>query len=1049
MLEPGLYEQVINKQIQSELSGSADDLKSVEKIDGAEASEILTRYVSEVVHKALDRISDDEHLDAKIDLVNKVVGLISAENDMGDLKDMAVSENAEQLLALLSENDPMYRIGQRKAKDIVRPETSVAQSGLFTGAIHEPQMYSELRKEMETADRIDMLVSFIKWSGLRLLYKELKDFVDRGGQLRIITTSYMGATDVKAIEELSKLPNTEVRISYDTKRTRLHAKAYIFYRRSGFTTAYVGSSNMSNVAMSSGLEWNIKVTTKDMAPTIQKVEATFDSYWNSAIFEKYSHDSYDKLKKALNAERHGDRIEGYGFIVDINPYPYQQEILDRLDAERVIRGRNKNLVVAATGTGKTLIAAFDYRRFCKRNPEKRNTLLFVVHREEILRQSREIFRAVLKDPNFGELYVGGEKPSNLEHLFVSIQTVASQELYNILSADHYDFIVVDEFHHAAAPTYQGLLTAFEPKILLGLTATPERMDGKDVLEYFDGRIAAEIRLPEAIERKLLCPFQYFGVSDETDLSEIRWVRGGYDKTELSNLYSLNRAIAEKRANHIINSLNKYVTDMENVHGLGFCVSIEHARFMSDHFNDKGIPSIALTSGSSDSERANAKRMLLSGEIKFIFVVDLYNEGIDIPEVETILFLRPTDSLTVFLQQLGRGLRLSEGKECLTVLDFIGQANKKYNFEEKFSSLLANTNHSVQYELKNGFTALPKGCYIQLEKKASQIILNNIRQSFDSRAGLIARIETFTEDSGLELSLKDFLNYYHLNANSIYAKYSFARLCADAGVISDFDEPIEEKMTKAFAKFIAVDSSMLIRFLIEILPRINDIDIGLLPMTYQRMMQMFYVTLWQTAVEDWNSPEVKQNLSELLNSKCMFRELLEILNYNLERIDVVGEKIDLDFDCPLELYCTYTRDQILVAMDFNKPQTVREGVKWLEDKKVDVFFITLNKADKDYSPTTMYNDYSINEEFFHWQSQSTTSDTSPTGQRYINHVREGSKILIFVREFKKDMLGAAPYTYLGTATYVSHYGSRPMNITWHLDHPIPAKYMRKTSKLEVG
>lgn len=1049
MLEPGLYEQVINKQIQSELQGSSEDLKLVEKIDSAEASEVLARYVSEIVHKALDRISDDGDLTSKVDLVNKVVSLISNDANMDDLKEMAVTDSAEQLLALLSEKDPMYQIGQKKAKDIVRPETSVAQSSLFTGAMHEPQMYSELKKEMETADRIDMLVSFIKWSGLRLLFDELKAFVGRGGQLRIITTSYMGATDVKAIEELSKLTNTEVRISYDTKRTRLHAKAYIFYRKTGFTTAYVGSSNMSNVAMSSGLEWNIKVTTKDMAPTIQKIAATFDSYWHSKNFEKYTEDSYEKLNKALKAERYGEQTNSVGFIVDVNPYPYQQEILDRLDAERIIRGRNKNLVVAATGTGKTLIAAFDYRRYCKRNPDKQNKLLFVVHREEILRQSREVFRAVLKDPNFGELYVGGEKPSNLDHLFVSIQTVASQKLYELLSADYYDFIVVDEFHHAAAPTYQGLLSSFNPKILLGLTATPERMDGKSVLDYFDGQIAAEIRLPEAIERKLLCPFQYFGVSDETDLSEVRWVRGGYDKAELSNLYSMNRVVAEKRANHIINSLYKYVTDIGNVHGLGFCVSIEHAKFMSDYFNENGIPSIALTSSSSESDRTSAKAKLLSGEIKFIFVVDLYNEGIDIPEVETVLFLRPTESLTIFLQQLGRGLRLSDGKECLTVLDFIGQANKKYNFEEKFAALLSNTNHSVQYELKHGFTALPKGCYVQLEKKAAQVILGNIRQSFDSRAGLVSRIKTFKEDSGLELTLKNFLRYYHLNVYSIYSKYSFARLCADAGVVPNFNEEIEEKLTKAFSKFIAVDSYRWIKFLLDILPRLKDIDISTLSMAYQRMMQMFYVTIWQSTVDDWNAPEVKQNLSQLCSSKYMFGELLEILNYNLEKIDVVGGAVELGFDCPLDLHCTYTRDQILVAMDFMKPNTVREGTKWLEDKKVDVFFVTLNKSDKDYSPTTMYEDYSINEEFFHWQSQSTTSDTSPTGQRYINHVREGSKVLLFVREFKKDMAGAAPYTYLGTAKYVSHYGSRPMSITWHLDNPIPAKYIKKTSKLEVG
>lgn len=393
--------------------------------------------------------------------------------------------------------------------------------------------------------------------------------------------------------------------------------------------------------------------------------------------------------------------------------------------------------------------------------------------------------------------------------------------------------------------------------------------------------------------------------------------------------------------------------------------------------------------------------------------------------------------------------MSEGKECLTVLDFIGQANKKYNFEEKFAALLSNTNHSVQYELKHGFTALPKGCYVQLEKKAAQVILNNIRQSFDSKAGLISRIETFKEDSGLELNLKNFLSYYHLNVYSIYSKYSFARLCAEAGVIENFSEEVEEKLTKAFSKFIAVDSYRWIKFLLDILPRLKDIDISTLPMAYQRMMQMFYVTIWQSTAEDWNAPEVKQNLLQLYNSKHMLGELLEILNYNLEKIDVVGGSVDLGFDCPLDLHCTYTRDQILVAMDFMKPNTVREGTKWLDDKKVDVFFVTLNKSDKDYSPTTMYEDYSINEEYFHWQSQSTTSDTSPTGQRYINHVREGSKVLLFVREFKKDMAGAAPYTYLGTAKYVSHYGSRPMSITWHLDNPIPAKYIKKTSKLEVG
>ena len=973
MLKPGLYEQVINQEIKTELAETSEDQKLSQKIDAAEASDILTGYISEVIKKRLDMISDGENVSAQVELVNKIVNVLSGE--AGDeVSELAVAEDAEQLIALLSADDPMVKIGKKKAKDVVRPETSIAQSSLFTGAVHEPQMFSELKKEIATADRIDMLVSFIRWSGLRLIIDELREFTERGGNLRIITTSYMGATEVRAVNELCKLQNTELRISYDTKRTRLHAKAYVFYRNTGYTTAYIGSSNLSNAAMSSGLEWNVKATAKDMLSTIQKVDATFESYWNTPGFETYDESKSEKLEKALKAEKYSGTEENRQFIFDINPYPYQQEILDNLQAERVVRGKYKNLVVAATGTGKTLISAFDYRRFCKLNIGKKNRLLFVVHREEILKQSRDVFQAVLKDPNFGDLFVGAYKPEdNIDYLFMSIQTMASQQkAFEELPEDFYDYIIVDEFHHAAAPTYQFVLSHFKPQILLGLTATPERMDGKDVLEYFDGRIAAEIRLPEAIERKLLCPFQYFGVSDEVDLSEVKWTRGGYDKTELSNIYSLNRAVAERRAGHIINSINKYVADINDVHGLGFCVSVAHAQFMAEYFNAKGISSISLDKDSDDGVRKTAKQRLVSGEIKFIFVVDLYNEGVDIPEIDTVLFLRPTESLTVFLQQLGRGLRLSDGKDCLTVLDFIGQANKKYNFEEKFAALLANTNHSVQHEVKNGFVSLPKGCYIQLEKKATDIILENIKKSFGDKNGLISKIKTFVEDTELPLTMTNFINYYHLPLKTIYKKYSFSRLCVEAEVKPEFSEPLEETITKNFGKIVAIDSRRWICFLVNNLRNISIDKIKNMSLIEQRMMQMFYISIWNEAA-DWNSSETTENIANLCNSPTMVNEIIELLEYNLEHIDFIDSEVKLGFDCPLDVHCTYTRDQLLIAMDYMTPSNVREGVKWLPDKKLDVFMVTLNKSDKDYSPTTMYEDYSINEELFHWQSQNATSD----------------------------------------------------------------------------
>ena len=1049
MLHPGLYEQVINQKLDSELSVIPEACQSTAPIDKAEASKVLAQYLSEVVQKGLDNVVDNGgDLSAQIGLTNQIVSLIQNTTKEADFAAMGVAQRAEQLLALLRENDPRLILG-KTAADVERPETSVAQSSLFTGAIHEPQMFSELKKEIGSADQIDMLVSFIKWSGLRLIMDELREFTQNGGQLRIITTSYMGATDIKAIEELSKLSNTEIKVSYDTKRTRLHAKTYVFYRDTGFTTAYVGSSNLSNAAISSGLEWNVKVTAKDLPSTIQKITATFDSYWNSSEFEFYKEDERERLFRALKAERMMGDGSARTFVFDIHPYPYQQEILDKLHAEREVRGRYRNLVVAATGTGKTVISAFDYRRFCKANAGQRNRLLFVAHREEILTRSRETFQGVLKDPNFGDLFVGSYKPENMDHLFISVQTMNSQALYDSLPADYYDYIIVDEFHHAAAPTYQKLLNHFQPKILLGLTATPERMDGKSILDYFDGRIAAEIRLPEAIDRKLLCPFQYFGVADTVDLTDLRWVRGGYDKSQLSNLYSLSRGVAERRADHIIRSLYKYVTDMDAIKGLGFCVSVEHTKFMAEYFNAAGIPSISLVGQSGDEDRRTAIQRLVKGEIRFIFVVDIYNEGVDIPEVNTILFLRPTESLTIFLQQLGRGLRLADGKECLTVLDFIGQANRKYNFEEKFEALLANTKHSVQYELKNGFVSAPKGCYIQLEKKAAKAILDNIKSSFNVKSGLVSRIATFEENSGIPLTLSNFANYYRLDIRTIYSKYSFSRLCVAAGLREDFDEPVETVLTKAMGRLAAVDSRRWIRFLLDILPKLDNVEFGRLTPVEQRMLQMFYITVWLKSADRWDNEEVLDNLYELSDSPVMLAELMELLQYKYERIDFIDEPVDLGFDCPLDLHCTYTRDQLLVALDFMNPNSVREGVKWLPEKQVDVLFVTLNKSDKDYSPTTMYNDYSINEELFHWQSQSTTTDTGSVGQRYINHRKRGSRVLLFVREYKSDMVGAAPYTFLGTVNYVKHNGSRPMNITWRLDRPIPAKYLKKTNKLVVG
>ncbi|MDD5434248.1 MAG: DEAD/DEAH box helicase family protein, partial [Nitrospira sp.] len=681
ILKTGLYEQLINILVDAGLSRLSSGQYEIqrEKIDDAEAHVVLSKYLQKIIQQSLQSFSLKNRIERQVDLCNHIINLIKEITGDQTIADAIVPIDTEILLAILDRANLPPEV--KRIALVPRPLTRLSQSSLFTGSHTEPSLASEIKKEILSADRIDILMSFIKWSGLRILAEEIKEFTNRtSSRLRIITTTYLGATDIQCLDYLRTLPNTEIKVSLDAKRTRLHAKAYLFARDTGFTTAYIGSANISNPALTSGLEWNLKITAQDASEIIEKFEGTFETYWNDIEFITYRPDVRDMVVKSLKIGK--DSKAGIPiFSFDIHPYAYQQEILGKLLAEREVHGKYRNLVVSATGTGKTVVAAFDFKRFLHENPQA--TFLFIAHRKEILEQSLSCFRAVLRDQNFGELYVGNFRPTQSERLFMSIQTFHAQEFWNYTEPDYYDYIVVDEFHHAEAPTYDKLLEHYSPKILLGLTATPERMDGGDVLKYFEGRIAAEIRLYEAIDRKLLSPFQYFGITDCVDLSKLQWSRGGYAISELENIYTGN----DVRARLIHEAVRKYIHNIDEVIGIGFCVSINHAEHMAKVFNTFGVPSSAIFGKSNVQVREEAQRKLRKGEIKFIFVVDLFNEGVDIPEINTVLFLRPTESLTVFLQQLGRGLRLSEGKECLTVLDFIGQAHRNYNFEQRYGALM--------------------------------------------------------------------------------------------------------------------------------------------------------------------------------------------------------------------------------------------------------------------------------------------------------------------------------------------------------------------------
>lgn len=1045
MTQQGLYEQLINKMILSklhDLDRGSYYIKETE-IDKYDAARLLSQYLTEVIHSALNLISGENSIENQIELSNKIISLLRTELKEENFDQDLISAKAKILSAIFKKLDANFSDFENHLKEIT-PYTRLSKSELFTGNNAGISLESEIRKEILSSDRVYFLVSFIKWTGIRIFEKELFEFTERGGILKVITTSYMGATDLKAVEYLSNLKNTEIKVSYNTDNERLHAKAYLFFRNTGFHTGYIGSSNISRSALTNGLEWNIKVTTKEIGHIIDKFQKTFETYWQDKEFERFELKIHsEKLRVALRKEATHE-IKNSSAYFDIKPFPFQEEILEKLEAERTIHKRSKNLIVAATGTGKTVISAFDFKNF-KRNIQSAR-LLFIAHRKEILQQAQATFQGILKDNNFGELWVDGIEPTKYDCVFASVQTLNNRISSLPLTETFFDFIIIDEVHHIAASSYRPILDKFKAQVLLGLTATPERMDGEDILDDFDGTIAAEIRLPEALNRKLLCPFQYFGLTDSIDLSTTPWQHGRYVPSELSKIYTQN----DKRVGEVVLNLNKYLNNPHEVRALGFCITQEHAQFMAEKFLLAGFKADYLVS-SRNELREDLKRRFLRKEINYLFVVDIFNEGVDIPNIDTVLFLRPTESLTVFLQQLGRGLRLSEDKECLTVLDFVGNARPEYDFEGKFRALVGKTNTSILKEIEDDFPHLPIGCTIVLEKKAKERILHNVRNAtLLNRNQLLNKIRNYKHQTTLPLTLNNFSAFYHMPLQLIYRRGSWRRLCVSAGQIDDYPATNEREIYRAISKkWLSSKANSYFKFILSLARKNFNIDFRELSQIEQSMCLMLHYDIWQTST----TLSLEQSIKSIGANKVLVDELIEVLEILINKVDFLEKEINLPYSQPLMLHSRYTRDQILSAFRFhtvNKKSEIREGVAYSKELNTELLFITLNKSEEDFSPTTLYEDFAVDEKIFHWQSQNSVSPEKGKGLSYINHIREERRIMLFVRERNEDEFGnVMGFVFLGEGKLQDYYGTKPMSIKWELNEPMPPYLWKDSAKMAVG
>ncbi len=1073
----GIYEQLITQLVEQNLDRETFHVGE-RSLEAGEAATWLSRFLTRLIEIAMDSVPNgDSRIHDQINLANTIVQWLNTHiKDEQLISENLIDSQGKILTALFDKANPIAA-DLPKYVDAIMPITGLTQSELFCGSNVGVSLETEIKREIQSSDKIYWLVSFIKWAGIRIFKKELEAFTRSGKQLKVITTSYMGATDAKAVEFLATLPNTEVKLSYNTNRERLHAKSYLFMRNTGFHTGYIGSSNLSHSALTSGLEWNLKITSQEIPHIIEKSLSTFETYWQSPDFEHFDGkaQSREKLSNALQEARGSVNPTTPSFYFDIKPHSHQQTILEKLQVERTLHNRYRNLVVAATGTGKTIITAFDFARFYNKNPEAK--FLFIAHREEILKQALGAYRAVLKNSNFGELWVGNNKPNKYQQLFASIQSLNNQlssptsELS--LSEDYFDYIVIDEVHHISASSYRSVLKHFSPKILLGLTATPERHDGSDILMDFCNVIAAEIRLPEAINQRHLSPFQYFAIDDDTDLTKISWSKGRYDIAELTHLYTYN----DQRVLRILQSLQEVVTDISRMRALAFCVSKEHAKFMAQKFTLHNISCDVLTSDNRN-DREVMQQQLKSKQINVLFVVDIFNEGVDIPELDTLLFLRPTESLTIFLQQLGRGLRLTNDKECCTILDFVGNSRPEYDFSHKFRALVGKTNQAIAKEVKQGFPHLPLGCRIELQEKTQAMILKNINQATINKNKLIALIISFQHATNLPLTLTNFLHLndsltlediYKVKVGKVggWSVLLAASLYKGKSQSKNKSNEISPENKALYAAYYRAINNRLINCTsisyLRFIKALCDNNFSLAGITtdfcahQQQFALMCHYDFWDKTGKQLGFKELTTSLAALKNEKLQ-RELCEVISMLIERLDVnefampqVNNAI-ID-SSPLNMHVRYPKEHILVAFGdstFTKKSSNREGLLNIADANTELLFVTLNKCEKQFSATTMYHDYAISPTLFHWQTQNSARPESGRGLSYITQQETKKTFLLFVREQGKDENGRTMgFVNFGPVDFVKYEGSQPMNITWKLKHPMPAYLWHETAKLAVG
>ncbi|HHX53079.1 MAG TPA: DEAD/DEAH box helicase [Erysipelothrix sp.] len=933
-------------------------------------------------------------------------------------------------------------------------------------------LYDELLQSLSTCKSFIFNVAFISYSGLQLFINSFEELEGNAIQGKILTSTYLNFTEPKSLKKILEYDNLDLKLYDENDRRGFHNKGYIFEYDTHYKVI-IGSSNITANALKNNIEWNVKMIYKKQDPFLDSVFTEFNDLWDELdLLDAMSLDAYEWKyykqkeiqKEARRLYKNGEYIPQVGNIEQfeievyrgIEPNSMQQAAMNSL-ANLRDRGKNKALIIAATATGKTFLSAFDVQQF---KPKK---ALFVVHRENILMDAMSSFKAVLGSGYSYSMFTGNQKDDTGDIVFSTNISLANN--LELFEKDQFDYIIVDEAHHASATTYQSFINYFKPQFLLGMTASPERGDQASIFSIFDHNIALEVRLEEAINSDLIVPFHYFGVTDakEVDLSNITQ---GPD--ELSKIAT--KLMIHSRTQYIIQKMDLYGFDGTHRKGLGFCVNLKHAEFMSKEFNAAGIVSEMISGNDTPEQRKTLFNRLEDNNdpLEMLFSVDVLNEGIDIPAVNLVLMLRPTNSPVIFLQQLGRGLRKHKNKEFLTVLDFIANYSRSFLLALALTGNGTREKDSTMVQVDKNFNMGPKKVFIQMDEIVKEQILDQLKQTnFNTLKYLKEEYNSFkltwlTKQDGTVYIPRFLMDYYGVDKApdpSRFIKYDgnylrfVNRMENDEEVKSLVSDDKFMKLYTMFNKQLPLIRP--IDFIIyrevltnkimshgELIKIIRE-EVGQCPIEWFEHSLKYINFELEDSVGKKNktkfvqinesdvtlSPEVKEIVSDSIKKEY----IEDVIEYGLlEYYREFGRKY---YGNPfLKLHGQYSMQDVALAGNLEKMLSSFRGQGVTRINKDYFLFVDLHK-DADIQESINYQDKILTQDTMQWESQNITSQKSATGKNMINHKTKGYNLHMFVRKQKELDGQVLPYEYLGLVDVVSYKGNKPITFQFKLHNKL--------------